>query len=247
MLDPRAMVVAAAADVASIVAWCRPMVHIIASGDELAMPGSAAGAGQTIPDSLSQALLLMVRQWGGVPIGATLVPDHLGRLSSAAEAAMFESDVLVMAGGASKGDRDFARLGLQPLGLELAFAGVAIKPGKPVWYGRIGDRHVLGLPGNPTAAMTIARLFLAPLLTGLGGRGVSAGLAWTHAPVLTPVAESGDRETFLCAEWKDQGVRVIDRQSASAQRMLADADILIRRPIHAPALDVGDIVPVLRF
>ena len=247
LLEPRALLVAAAADVESIVAWRRPRVHVIASGDELTAPGSAAADPQKLPDSLSQAVLLMARQWGGVPIGADLVADGAGALREAARAALDTCDVLVMSGGASKGDRDFARLGLEPLGLELAFADVAIKPGKPVWYGRIGDRHVLGLPGNPTAAMTIARLFLAPLLAALGGRGALAGLAWTPAPLLAPVPDAGPRESFLCAEWRDGGVRVIDRQSASAQFLLAGADALVRRPVHAPGLAAGCLVDLLRF
>src|SRR3546814_10636783 len=77
------------------------------------------------------------------------------------------ADVVVVIGGASRGDRDFGRSAFALLGLDIAFADVAIKPGKPVWYGRLGQTHVLGLPGNPTAAFTVASLFLAPLLAGL--------------------------------------------------------------------------------
>lgn len=247
MLDPRALLVAAAADVDAVVAWRRPRVRVIASGDELAEPGAAAGDGRKLPDSLSQALLLLARQWGAVPIGATLVPDNVESLRAATEAACGDCDVLVLAGGASKGDRDFAKPALQPLGLGLAFADVAIKPGKPVWYGRIGERHVLGLPGNPTAAMTMARLFLVPLLTALGGRGASAGLAWYRAPLVALAGEGGSRESFLCGEGSDGGVRIIERQSASAQCMLAHADVLVRRPMHAPALAAGETIDVLRF
>ncbi len=246
ILDPRALVVASAADVDAVTVWRRPRVRVIANGDELSAPGSAAIANK-IPDSLSQAILLMVRQWGGQPMGAVLTPDNVSELFGAAETACDDGDVIVMVGGASKGDRDLAKRALEPLDLEYVFADVAIKPGKPVWYGRIGHRHVLGLPGNPTAAMTVARLFLAPLLTGLGGRGVHAALKWTDAPLLAPVADAGPREAFLCAELSDDGIRVIERQSASAQHMLAAADVLVRRPRHAPAGKVGDIIPMLRF
>jgi len=244
-LDSRALLVAAAADVDSVSVWRRPRVAVIASGDELVAPGAAANTRDRLPDCLSEALLLMVRQHGGVPVRATLVPDTATAITAAATASD-DCDLLVMAGGASRGDRDFARLGLAPLGLEIAFADVAIKPGKPVWYGRVGDRHVLGLPGNPTAAMTIARLFLVPLLRTLGGQ-PGAGLDWTSAPLLAPLPETGPRESLLCAERQGDGVRVIERQSASAQLMLARADVLVRRPAHGAALAAGALVPVLRF
>lgn len=246
-LDARALLVSAAADTSSVVVWRRPRVHVIASGDELVAPGMAASTRCQVPDSLSQAILLMARQWGGVPAGSALVADDVAAIKAAAECALGDSDVLVMAGGASRGDRDFAKLGLTPLGFELAFADIAIKPGKPVWYGRIGDRHVLGLPGNPTAAMTIARLFLAPLLTALGGRGFDAGLCWTAAPLAAEAPNVGARETFLCAEWSGAGVRVLERQVASVQGMLARADVLVRRPAHGPALAMGELVDILRF
>ena len=247
MLDPRALLVAAAADAGMVQAYRRPRVRIIASGDELVAPGAAAATRERLPDSLSQALLLMVRQWGGIPMDATLASDDPGAIRSAAEAALGNCDILVMTGGASRGDRDFAKLGLVPLGLELAFATVAIKPGKPVWYGRIGGCHVLGLPGSPTAALTVARLFLVPLLTALGGRGFAAGLRWTRAPLLAPAPDAGPRESFLCAEASDDGVRIIERQSASAQLMLATANALVRRAAEAPALETGARIDVLAF
>lgn len=246
LLDPRALVVAAAADAAELTVWRAPRVRVIATGDEL-VPAGEAQASDGIPDSLSEAVLLMARQWGARPLGAVQVRDDAALLAAAAEAALADADVLVLCGGASRGDRDFARSAILPLGLELLFADVAIKPGKPVWLGRIGTRLVLGLPGNPTAAMTVARLFLAPLLAGLGGRGVQAALRWESLPLTEDMEANGDREAFLCAERADAGVQVIAAQSASAQSMLARADMLVRRLPGDPALAVGSTVPFLRF
>lgn len=245
LLDPRALVVAAAADAARLSVWRRPRVRVIATGDELVPPGQAREMGG-VPDTLSEAVLLLARQWGAAPLGAARVPDDFARLTVAAETALEDSDVLVLCGGASRGDRDFAKAALIPLGLELLFADVAIKPGKPVWLGRIGSRLVLGLPGNPTAAMTVARLFLAPLLTALGGRGVGPALRWEQAPLLDPCT-TGDREAFLCAERLDDGVRVLARQSASSQCMLAQADMLVRLPATSSELRAGTPVEMLRF
>ncbi|MFW2830344.1 molybdopterin molybdotransferase MoeA [Sphingomonas sp. ID0503] len=245
VLDPRALVVAAAADAARLTVWCRPRVRLIATGDELVPPG-AASQGNGVPDSLSQAVLLMAQQWGGLAAGAALVRDDIALLTAAVAAATEDADLIVLTGGASRGDRDFAKSALAPLGLELLFADVAIKPGKPVWVGRIARTLVLGLPGNPTAAMTVARLFLAPLLTGLGGRGMAAGLRWERAPLIEDT-DAGDRESFLCAERLNDGVRIIARQAASSQCMLARADALVRLPAARETLPAGTPVDLLRF
>jgi len=245
LLDPRALVVAAAADAAVLTVWRAPRVRLIATGDELVPAGEARASGG-VPDSLSESVLLIARQWGAKPLGAMRVRDDAVLLTAAAEAALAECDVLVLCGGASRGDRDFAKAALVPLGLELVFADVAIKPGKPVWLGRIGAKLVLGLPGNPTAAMTVARLFLAPLLTALGGRGAAPALRWERVPLVEDVS-AGDREAFLCAERLDEGVRVLARQSASAQCMLARADTLVRLLAGAGALSPGAAVETLRF
>lgn len=245
LLDPRALVVAAAADAARLTVWKRPRVRVIASGDELVAPGAAAEAGG-VPDTLSEAVLLMARQWGAAPLGGTRVPDDKALLAAVAGEALADCDVLVVCGGASRGDRDFAKAALAPFGLECLFADVAIKPGKPVWLGRIGETLVLGLPGNPTAAMTVARLFLAPLLTALGGRGNEAALGWERLPLAEGI-DRGDREAFLCAERHGDGVLAIARQSASAQCMLASADILVRVPPGGGRLEAGTHVELLRF
>lgn len=245
VVDPQALAVAAAADVASLSVWRRPRVGCLASGDELAEPGSAQTSGSTVPDSLSQAILLLARQWGGKPETSTRVCDDRSAVASAARAQLDHCDVLVMLGGAAKGDRDFAKTGLEPLDLEIAFADVAIKPGKPVWYGRIGDRHVVGLPGNPTAAMTVARLFLAPLLAGLGGADPASALRYTSLPLVGAVPAC-PREQFLCATRDGSVARIVDRQSASMQSTLAHADLLVRIPPNI-ALAVGDCADTLRF
>jgi molybdopterin molybdotransferase len=244
-IDPRAMVVAAAADAEMLTVYRRPRVALIASGDELAAPGAAAGNSTAIPDCLSEAVLLLCRQWRAKPGRSRRVPDDAAALHGAAEDLLGESDVLVVIGGASRGDRDLARAGLAPLGLEIAFADVAIKPGKPVWYGRIGGRHVLGLPGNPTAAMTVARLFLAPLLAGLAGRGAGAAMRPTMLP-LAGQAPLAEREQFLCGEMEREAVRIIERQAASSQAMLRSAELLVRVPAGV-ALGAGAPVATFRF
>ena len=247
ILGPRALLCAAAADVGSVRTWRRPSVSVIASGDELVSAGDAASHEHAVPDSLSEAILLLARQHNAKPLGAALVVDEISTIRAAAEAALVDCDVLVMVGGAARGDRDFAKAALGPIGLEIRFADVAMKPGKPVWYGRIGDRHVLGLPGNPTAAMTIARLFLVPLLRAVGGHDFDSTLNWRMMSLHAPVAATGPRESFLCGERVADRVLVIDRQSASDQLLLTRADTLVRLAPNTAELLTEDFVPTLNF
>lgn len=245
LLDPPRLLVAAASDQPTMTVYRQPRISLIASGDELTPPGKTSGLAAGVPDSLSGPLILLAQQWGGVPIGRELLRDDIRAITEAARRATARSDVLLLVGGAASGGRDFARSALTPLGLDLLFAGVAIKPGKPVWYGRLGSTHVLGLPGNPVAAMLVARLFLAPLLCALGGRGFDTALEWRDAVLGGSLPPGGGRETFLFARRDGNRVVSIERQSASNQRSLAWAEQIIRRPAGAAALVPGTTVPVL--
>ncbi len=249
ILDPRALLAAGAADAGMVTVWKRPRVSVLATGDELVAPGTAADADSpyAIPDSLSEAVLLLCHQWAAKPVEHRRAPDNVDTIAREAASLLADCDVLVLVGGASRGRRDFARAALEPLSLELQFAKLAIKPGKPVWYGRVGERHVIGLPGNPTAAMTVARLLLVPLLTGLAGRGVDAGLAWSDQPLAAAAPPGTGRERFLCGATDGCAVRILERQSAGSQALLARADRLVRLAGSGPALPVGTLVPTLRF
>ncbi len=247
VLDPNSLVVASAADVSTVDVWRQPKVHVISTGDELTASGTAAALLEKIPESLSEALLLFARQWGGKPLGATIAPDSHREIYNAARTACGDCDVLVMHGGASYGDRDFTKAALARLGLDIVFADVAMKPGKPAWYGRIGTIHVIGLPGNPTAAMTVARLFLAPLIATLGGRSFEDALRWSELPLSAPSPPTGAREAFLCAYQQRATVEILKSQSASSQLMLGATNALVRLPANAVSLDTGATVSVLRF
>jgi molybdopterin molybdotransferase len=153
----------------------------------------------------------------------------------------------VVTGGASVGEKDFAKAMFEPLGLELVFSKVSIKPGKPVWLGRVGGRLVLGLPGNPTSAMVTARLLLVPLLCSLAGRSAEDALAWRHAPLASALRECGPRETFHRARRCDDSAEILSFQDSSAQKALARADLLVRQRAHTPAQEPGELVEVLHF
>src|SRR5690606_513742 len=140
----------------------------------------------------------MIANWGGAVIGKHRLADDLDALLRTGADALAASDLVVVTGGASVGERDFAKRMFGDA-LELIFTKVAIKPGKPVWLARAGAALVIGLPGNPTSALVTARLLLAPLLAGLAGRDPLAASRWRRAPLAAPLPAGGDRETFLRA------------------------------------------------
>jgi molybdopterin molybdotransferase len=247
LLDPRAIVAAAAADVASLEVYRRPRVHILSTGDELAEPGTANERADAIPESISLGVAALAGQWGGECAARTRLRDDLPSMQRAAEAAIEQADVVVVTGGASVGEKDFAKAMFEPLELDLIFSKVSIKPGKPAWLGRVRDRLVIGLPGNPTSAMVTARLVLAPLLAGMRGQPIDAPLNWRALPLASPLGVCGERETFHRARTADGKAEILSFKDSGAQKALAQADLLVRQRAHAPALDEGAIVDVLDF
>lgn len=247
LLDPRAIVAAAAADVAEVEVFTKPRVHLLSTGDELAEPGTAAQLRDAIPESVSFGIAALAREWGARIIGRTRLRDDLPAMEHAAAALVEDADVVIVTGGASVGEKDFAKAMFEPLGLDLIFSKVAIKPGKPVWLGRTGHALVMGLPGNPTSALVTGRLLLAPLLAGLSGRSVGSALSWRQARLASGLPECGDRETFHRARWNGSRVEVMANQDSSAQKVLAEADLLIRQRAHAPAVSDSQCLDVLDF
>jgi molybdopterin molybdotransferase len=247
VLGFRAMVAAAAADVATLSVVRRPRVVILGTGDELAVPGQALETPGGIPESVSFGVAALARRHGAEVVDRRRLADTPGVLEPAARRALAEADLVVVTGGASVGEKDHARSMFAPFGLDLIFSKVAIRPGKPVWLGRAGGALVLGLPGNPTSALVTARLFMAPLVAGLAGRNPAALLSWRDMTLTAPLKACGDRETFERGRMVDGGVAALDVQDSATQKALATADVLIRRRAGAPAIDAGDTVVVLDF
>ena len=244
-LDPRALVAATGADLAEVETWRRPTVLVLATGDELASPGEARDRPGAIPDSVSAGVAALAELWGGRTLGTRRLADDLPAMERAAGEALEQADLLVVTGGASVGEKDHAKAMLAPHGLDLVFSRVAIKPGKPAWLGRAGGRLVLGLPGNPTSAMVTARLLLAPLVAGLAGRG--GALEWRSLPLAEPLPACGDRETFHRARLTEAGAVPLANQDSSAQRALAEADLLLRSRPDDPPRPAGQEVEALDF
>jgi molybdopterin molybdotransferase len=244
-LDPGALIAAAGADCAELRVSKRPRVALLSTGDELAEPGQARQSPLAVPDSASIGVAALADRCGAQIVELRRLRDDLAALESAASEAVQSTDLVVVTGGASVGERDFAEAMFAPLGLELLFAKLAIRPGMPAWLGRCGKVLVLGLPGNPTSALVTGRLLLVPLLCAL--QGADAHHDWEPARLLTPMPPCDQRETFHRGTLSDGSVSLLGFQESHAQKALADADVLIHQSANSAARRVGEIVTVLRL
>jgi molybdopterin molybdotransferase len=241
-LGPADLALAAASNHAALPVRRRLRVAIITAGDELRPAGSPLAPGQIV-ESVSPALEALAKVWGADVIRVPIVPDSVAAIRAALEAAP-SADVIVGVGGASVGDYDFTRKAFQESGAETVFAGVAVRPGKPTWFARLGQQRVLGLPGNPASAYVCAHLFLKPLLAGETGR-----LDFFKARLDAPVEAEGNRESYLraffTADLDGLRVRLFADQDSSLLRPLTMANCLVRRLRGSPALEAGDVVECL--
>lgn len=243
LMDPGALLLAAAADRPFLSVSRRPRISIISSGDELVAPGTALDRPGRVPDSVSFGVASLARRWGAGAVRRRHAPDDLATLRRVVSEEQSATDLIVMTGGASVGERDYARAAFGQL--ELIIDKVAMKPGKPVWVGRSEGQLVVGLPGNPTAAMVTARLFLAPLLAALTGRSPSEAWAWRDVAAERPFSPTGEREVFVRAHLSACGAHPCDNQDSSAQAVMGEWNLLARRGAASPGLPTGALVSVL--
>lgn len=242
----RAMTVAAASDRDAVRVFRRPDIAILATGSELAPPGQAWSKAGSIPESVSHGIASLGRMHGARIVGSYWVQDDPAAAAATAGAALERADVLVVTGGASVGDKDYARRIFQSP-LDYIFPCVAMKPGKPVWLARHGQKYVLGLPGNPSAALVTARLFLSPLLAGLGGGDAGTCVQFSSWRLSGPLPAGGERDCFVRARMDGTMAAPLRLQDSSSQSSLIDADLLIRIRPGAPPCVAGDACEALSF
>ena len=248
VLDPAALALAAAADHPTLEVFRLPRVAILATGDELVPPGESYRPDQIIASN-SYGLAEIVRLAGGIPIDLGIAEDRLEALSDALdEAVAAKADILVTLGGASVGDHDLVQPALAAKGMELDFWKIALRPGKPLMFGRLQDMKILGLPGNPVSSLICAHIFLIPL--------IHAMLGLPHTPDLrsavlgTDMGTNDQRQDYVRARiTKDGSGQLIATpfvmQDSSMLKFLADANGLIVREPHAPAIKTGSTCSVM--
>jgi molybdopterin molybdotransferase len=242
--DPHALTLAAAMGYGDVPVARRPVVAILATGDELVPPGARPGPDQIVSSNPAGIAALVARA-GGVPLQLGIVADRMDDLR-AAIAQAHGADVLVTIGGASVGDHDLVGPALKDEGIDLAFWKVAIRPGKPLMFGQLGPMRVLGLPGNPVSALITARVFLVPLIHALVG--ASGRDEERETAILTqPLEANGPRLHLMRAKLgRDAAgaltVTPMPSQDSSLLSALVEADCLIRREPGAALAEVGDVV-----
>ena len=220
----------------------KPRIALISTGDELVPPG-AATEGAMLPSSNAPMLAAMLGRCPAIIEDRGIVRDDLDAMA-ASFAAAADADIIVTTGGASVGDHDLVRPALQKAGASLDFWRVAMKPGKPLMAGKLGDTIVLGLPGNPVSAFVTARLFLLPLVAHMLGAAlpVPSPLPLPLDGTLPPTA---NRAEYVRGVRTPAGVRPLPQQDSAALAALAAADLLIVRPPGSPAAVAGEMVGIL--
>lgn len=222
-----------------------PRVSIVSTGEEVVEAPAVPGPWQ-IYDSGSPGLEAMLRSWGAGVRRVTGVRDRREAVREAMAGA--GGDLVVTLGGASVGDHDLVRSAAADLGLDLRVESVAVRPGKPTFFGVLGDgRSLLGLPGNPASAFVCAELFLRPLVAALEGRPSAPALR--RVRLLAPLPANGPREHWmrarLSAGLEGEAVEAFLDQDSSLVRIFSEADALLRRLPGAPAAAAGEAVEVL--
>ena len=248
-LGVRDVALAAAMNHPWIMARWRPRVAVLATGDEVVMPGEPVGPNQIV-SSNALGLAAALGVFGAEPVLLGVARDDRESLRAMAAGAA-GADLLVTTGGASVGDHDLVASVLGEAGLEIDFWRIAMRPGKPLMFGRMGPVPTLGLPGNPVSTFVCALLFLAPAVARLSGLD-ETGPVLTTARLGRDLPENDGREDYLRASLARaaEGAWIAtpaDRQDSSMMATLQQADCLIRRAVRAPALKAGATVDILPF
>jgi molybdopterin molybdotransferase len=247
-LDFSHLTLAAAMNHPRLPVFRRPRVAILATGDELVSPGTVPGPSQII-GSNTFGIAALASDNGADVIDLGIVPDDRPALHLAVERARQSgADVLVTLGGASVGDHDLVQSTLISAGMQLDFWRIAMRPGKPLMVGKLGDMQVLGLPGNPISSLVCGLLFLEPLLCRLGHR--SPPDRMRQARLTAGLPANDKRQDYVRARLSlgtDGALQVTSfgKQDSSMMRIFSQSDCLIVRPPNAPAADAGDFVEIM--
>lgn len=232
----------AAMNVAMIPARRKPVVALISTGDELVMPGEAPGPDQIVASN-TFGLAAMLERIGAEPRLLPIARDNPASVKMALDLAA-KSDLIVTIGGASVGDHDIVADVAEDHGLDQSFYKIAMRPGKPLMAGKLGDTPMIGLPGNPVSALVCGTVFLAPVIRVMLGF-PPAPTPRREMPLSTPLSANGPREHYMRGISDQGAVRDAGPQDSSLLRVLAASNVLIVRPPHDVARDTGERVEII--
>ena len=227
-IGPHDLALLAAMNIPQVLVHRRPVVAIIATGDELVMPGEEPGPGQIICSN-SFAIAALVEAEGAIARILPIARDTVADLTAVFGLAR-GADLIVTIGGASVGDHDLVGPVAESLGLERAFWKIAMRPGKPLMAGRVSGTPMLGLPGNPVSSIVCAHLFVLPMVRALQGRSDVAPVE--HPAVLgAQVEANGPRTHYMRARLQQGVITPFDRQDSALIGILTQANALLIRPM----------------
>ncbi|HEY6336547.1 MAG TPA: gephyrin-like molybdotransferase Glp [Alphaproteobacteria bacterium] len=246
-LGARDVGLAAAMNVPWISVHRRPRIAVLATGNEIVMPGDPLGPNQIV-SSNALALMSAIAAWGGEAVNLGIAQDTRESLQALAAGAK-GADLLVTTGGASVGEHDLVQSAFSELGLAVDFWKIAMRPGKPLIFGRLGDTPLLGFPGNPVSSMVCAIIFLRPAMDRMLGLEDDAEPP-ASAKLGRDLAPNDSRQDYLrsrIARAPDGELVAtpFEVQDSSMLSRLAQADCLVIRPPRAPAAKAGERVPVI--
>jgi molybdopterin molybdotransferase len=229
----------------------RPKVALLATGDELVMPGVTPGPGQIVYSN-GYALKALARAEGADTIDLGIAADTLESTTAGIRRARYSgADILVTTGGASVGDHDLVQQSLKAEGVNIAFWKIAMRPGKPMMHGRLGAMRVIGVPGNPVSSYVCTLLFVVPLIHALSGCKVTHYVR-VSALLGRDVGANDVREDYLRARIGERAdgtliATPVDHQDSSLLGNLAMAQAIIIRAPFAPAAKAGSPCEILRL
>ncbi|MGC9954772.1 MAG: gephyrin-like molybdotransferase Glp [Rhizomicrobium sp.] len=233
----------AAGDIAQAKVRRRPRVAIISIGDELSRPGEERMPGGIVASSV-YGLFGMIQAWGGAPCDFGILQDNEAEIATVADA---DADLIVTLGGVSVGDHDLVQKALGTKDFALEFWQVAMRPGKPLIFGKLGKTPLLGLPGNPVSTLVCAVLFVKPAIAAM--LGTECETETLAARLVGDLPANDTRQTYLRAKLTRRNgecwVEAFAVQDSSMLTTLAHADALIVRPPNAPAAKTGERVDVI--
>jgi len=242
LLGPQDVALMASMNIALVPVTRKPVVALISTGDELVMPGDAPGPDQIIASN-TFGLKAMLEGMGCI---ARLLP--IARDTESSLRAVFGlavgADLILTIGGASVGDYDLVADVAESIGMERAFYKVAMRPGKPLMAGRLGETAMIGLPGNPVSAMVCGHIFVAPVIRKMQGLGDALPRP-RQTRLAADLGANGPREHYMRAVIEDGAVTAFDRQDSSLLTVLAAANALLVRPPHDGPRQAGDLVDYL--
>ena len=249
-LNDRDLMLAAAMNHARLSVHRRPRVAVLSTGDELVAPGSNPGPGEVVYSN-GFALIALARAENAEVMDLGVAHDRLEEIVAAIRRARtWDADILLTSGGASVGEHDLVQRALAVEGMKLSFWRVAMRPGRPMLHGRLGDMQVLGVPGNPVSSYVSAFLFLVPLIRRLAGR-TDVERVPQPARLGRDLSANDERADYMRAILSEgpEGLIAtpVPDQDSSLMLPLAQADCLVIRDAFAKAARAGSLCVILKL